>query len=156
VDEAARDKLRRALSSEPPIGPGDSAWPAFRGDLDLVGQTLTPLVAGLGDEARCVRAKAYGHVRVARLAVLAAKASEDHDLEDMEASEVGEEDPGGADMGEVATAVQDAERGWSGNVRGVMTRLSRMRDSGGRLHEDWGELSMQLAAIRNSCGWDAN
>lgn len=152
VDPAAADAIRLS-GSHRFTGPAWRWHPDVVADLGAVGHALDAVAARIGtDEARCRNARAQAGIRLTRVAELARLASYFDDVE-QSMGEGGSASHSRAVASEAEALVALAGE-WSGNARGVATRLlRRSAPTDERPLADWAALVMQLETARATCGW---
>lgn len=144
VDGTLGDPLRAAASAQVQWGHFGQRRDVRIQDLVTVSAALTGIAAYLDtDEARCRTARALGSIHVRRLSNLVQNAST---IADMDGEELG------VDY-ETMELIDDANRDWSSNTRGMATRLARIESLavGG---DELGLLKAQITIAQASCGWD--
>jgi hypothetical protein len=154
VDPVAADALRAVVLRAPP-----TEWGAFQGrpqhveDLAALARAMDVLSAFLNDDAaRCRWARALGHIHLRRVLSFTRG-----DREHGEMDESMEGIPGGRRLAQIDRAVEpleDAEREWSRNTRGMAARVGRITlPESARGAADLAIVRAQIEIMRTSCGW---
>ena len=161
IDEVQADALR--ILALRPLSHEWTDWqhmPLLREELAALGHAMDAVSTWLNDdEARCRWARALGHLHLLRAASLARAEREHTEIDDeMNALDDTPSAPGtGARIDSLYTAaetLEDIERAWSSNTRGMAARVRRLRlPQQARASAELEVVNAQIEIAERTCGW---
>ncbi len=160
IDEVQADALR--ILALRPLSHAWTDWqhmPLLREELAALGHAMDAVSTWLNDEARCRWARALGHLHLLRAASLARAEREHTEIDDeMNALDDTPSAPGtGARIDSLYTAaetLEDIERAWSSNTRGMAPRVTRLHlPEQARATPELDVVNAQIEIAERTCGW---